>query len=690
MQHRDIPITTKDDDKLNFSQFASKIARGILNYKQSETLIFSIEGEWGSGKTSLINLIKNELKKENSKSSMWSKIQNFIGIDTDTIKIMHFNPWLLTSIEQTITNFFHDLKIILKNESHVTKALNDFENMLTLDNIKLKIAFAEVDYKIDNKKSLESLKGEISQLLNKLNQKIIVIIDDIDRLTDKETEFIFRLTKGIADFDNLIYIMLYDKGVVSKSLEKFKSENGQKYLEKIVQYSLSVPKPHSTTIQKLLFEQLDEILSDLEIKEKKYIFQQNYWGYIHPILNRYIRTVRDVSQIINIMSFEYPIICEDVNFADFFIISLIKLKKYELYEHIKNKPQDFFINPKEIILDSKKEEARIKENFEQNMKHFHDYRDLLEIMFPLLRNSSYFEHQTSSHKDKYISDIYYHESYFAFTLSDDKISMQEYYTIEDFLQNYQYLEFEEKILEIDKKNKTAIFLDMFEAIGLKALQDNQSIENIFMNLIKISTKLESKDNKGFLTATPILWRCERIAFEAIIKHTELETYVQQFIIEDNQIDLRVKISLFEFLEKENNNGNYNLSEETINFIKSKIRQVLEEITLNSLILDSELSYLIMRFDLVDASLERLSNEIEEFIFNSKENFFLILKIFKRTSMVSSSNRGIYERHSICKECLEKIIALNKMNDFIKNLDKATLDNDQNKLLEFWEKGDRWY
>ena len=66
--------------------------------------------------------------------------------------------------------------------------------MLTIDNIKLKSPVVEVDYKPNNKKSIESIKKDIGKLLKKLNKKIIIIVDDIDRLTDKETEFIFRLT----------------------------------------------------------------------------------------------------------------------------------------------------------------------------------------------------------------------------------------------------------------------------------------------------------------------------------------------------------------------------------------------------------------------------------------------------------------------------------------------------------------
>ena len=64
MKHLDIPIDHCDDDKLSFKPFAKKVANGIIKYNQNETLILAIEGKWGSGKTSLKNLIVNELKKK--------------------------------------------------------------------------------------------------------------------------------------------------------------------------------------------------------------------------------------------------------------------------------------------------------------------------------------------------------------------------------------------------------------------------------------------------------------------------------------------------------------------------------------------------------------------------------------------------------------------------------------------------
>jgi len=116
MQYLDLPIEDKEKDKLNFSPFAQKVAKGIKNYKQNETFIISIEGKWGSGKTSLMNLIENEIK--------------------DDVEIMHFNPWLLTDIRQVINLFFDELIKVLSYGSFKVKLNENIKkDIKTLANI---------------------------------------------------------------------------------------------------------------------------------------------------------------------------------------------------------------------------------------------------------------------------------------------------------------------------------------------------------------------------------------------------------------------------------------------------------------------------------------------------------------------------------------------------------------------------
>lgn len=240
--HLDIPITNKKDDMLHFSKVTQSISKRIIDYKQKDSLIISIEGEWGSGKTSFANLMKDDLR--------------------DNVTLIHFNPWMVNGFEELVRYFFSELlkEICFDNfeaklKEEIIKDFKSFLSIITPNTIKFKTPILEADFNTketffsEDEESLYTLKNKLNGYLEKLDKKIVIIIDDINRLTDKETETFFRLIKGIADFNNIIYVLLYDKEIVANSLKKFKNEKGEKYLDKIVQYSLSLPKAHNSVLR---------------------------------------------------------------------------------------------------------------------------------------------------------------------------------------------------------------------------------------------------------------------------------------------------------------------------------------------------------------------------------------------------------------------------------------------------------
>ncbi|MCX6052156.1 MAG: P-loop NTPase fold protein [Campylobacterales bacterium] len=684
MHNNDLPKKSKEEDSLNFAPYASRVAKGILNYSQDETFILSIEGEWGSGKTTLINFIKNEIKGSEKK---------------DKYRIIHFNPWLITDINQVVKLFFDELmKIIL---SVTTKAKKDefkkdvkkFIAAIAPDSVSIGITDAiKAKYNIakrfqdEDKDNLEKIKERINEYLKGLEKKIVIIIDDIDRLTDKETEFIFRLTKGIADFDNLIYILLYDKGVVSKSLEKFKSEKGQKYLEKIVQYPLTIPKPHKTTIKRLLFKELDEILEKLETEKVKYIFNKETWSQVHLVIDKYIKTVRDINQIVNIVSFEYPIIAEDVNFTDFFIISLIKLKNHTLHELIQDKPSDFFIGNYRTSEVIEKEKKRIIENFNENLKDFFEFKDLLEIIFPIY--SKYDFGRKGSHTTKYISNINYFENYFSFSTSDDKMSMKEYYIIREKLLSLDFEAFKEALQEVDKKQKSQYFLDMF--YELKESIEKEGIENAFYNTLKVCKLLKS-ENVGSYFGASVSY--EHLGYSLLLEHKSVDNFLLDFYKNDDEISFIIKAQLLkdinEEIVKEYSDKKVIISKATLEELNNVVREKLEDITLNKILEGLHPSYIVYIYDSFKASLEKLSNELKDYIFKDTKSFFEILKVFERVSKVMSSNTGQYDKHSIAKDNLLNLIDLNEVEEYIKNLNISTLSDEQNILLTYWKNNEKW-
>ena len=94
----DYPIEDKDADKLHRAPLASKVAELIKNFQGKESFVIGVEGAWGSGKTSFINLVLKEL------------------YGNENIIFVHFNPWNFSGQNELIADFFATLHSSIKNE----------------------------------------------------------------------------------------------------------------------------------------------------------------------------------------------------------------------------------------------------------------------------------------------------------------------------------------------------------------------------------------------------------------------------------------------------------------------------------------------------------------------------------------------------------------------------------------------
>ena len=169
--------------------------------------------------------------------------------------------------------------------------------------------------------------------MKKKERKIIVIIDDIDRLSNEEIRLVFKLINSVANFPNVIYLLSFDKDIVVKALEKVQEGNGDEYLEKIIQIPISLPEVKKEKINIVLFNKLDELL---EISGAKF-FEQSYWQSAFPkCIEPFINNLRDVNRLYNVISFKLNSISSETNFVDIVAISTIETFCPQIYQWIKD------------------------------------------------------------------------------------------------------------------------------------------------------------------------------------------------------------------------------------------------------------------------------------------------------------------------------------------------------------------
>ena len=239
-----------------------KYVKGLVNFieRSAAPITIALKGEWGSGKTSLMNRLHNDLCSEN---------KNFIGV-----KINTWEYSMLATPEETVVKIIIQLVRSLSNNDpstseklkNFTKTAINFVYRGTREWGKKQIPFA--DYAIEalgvpteifsgqgtpENISLSDLRialtNAIAKTLSEKNKNgIIVFVDDLDRLNPPLAVQILELLKNIFTLDNCIFILAIDYEVVVKGLEPkygpYKPENDREFrsfFDKIIQVPFSLP-----------------------------------------------------------------------------------------------------------------------------------------------------------------------------------------------------------------------------------------------------------------------------------------------------------------------------------------------------------------------------------------------------------------------------------------------------------------
>lgn len=120
-------------------------------------------------------------------------------------------------------------------------------------------------------------KNKIKQILTSLNQSIIVIIDDIDRLTPDEAYQIVRLVKAVADFPGTSFLLCFDPEYLAGALEKHGIKKSDQYVDKVVQLRVPLPLITYRDMQRLADIELanlsDKSLTDHFEKDQERLSQ---------------------------------------------------------------------------------------------------------------------------------------------------------------------------------------------------------------------------------------------------------------------------------------------------------------------------------------------------------------------------------------------------------------------------------
>lgn len=340
--YNDKPISDSSEDQLNRADFAKELAKAIVDYSDPATLCIGIYGLWGSGKTSILNMIINDIQADS-------------GTDNFPV-IVRFNPWNFSSSDQLIYQYFKLLQRELgrsnkikyaeaisavgKYGSAFARIIPNVGEILSL--ILQQGTNAVSDAVKSEDEDLNALKETIARALEEQRKRIVVTIDDIDRLPDDQIRQIFQLVASTADFPYTTYLLSFDKDIVIKALNKTQEGSGNLYLDKIVQISAEVPPLMWSQKEELFSSEFEHYLKE----ERLLLFQQDHWNALCSDIIAMITNVRDIKRLGNAFELKFRMVGKDINFVDMIAITLLEEKYPAVYQWIRQNKDLLVISEK--------------------------------------------------------------------------------------------------------------------------------------------------------------------------------------------------------------------------------------------------------------------------------------------------------------------------------------------------------
>ncbi|MDM0059028.1 KAP family NTPase [Variovorax fucosicus] len=217
----DDEIKDEAEDVLAVEKHAKSFAETVLASGAQPGLIFGVDGPWGTGKTSFINLAQRYWKQE------------------PDIIVFRFEPLRYAADPDLADRLIRDLSKVIQKEvfaPEFTPVASRYSRMLKG---KADISFLGIKLSLEpSSETVDDLLQEIDDALERINRRVIVVVDDLDRLEPKSIDNVLFTARRTFRLSRASYILCYDTEVLARS----KDEGGKarEFLEKFVTVKLSL------------------------------------------------------------------------------------------------------------------------------------------------------------------------------------------------------------------------------------------------------------------------------------------------------------------------------------------------------------------------------------------------------------------------------------------------------------------
>lgn len=367
----EVPIRTAAEDRLRRSPYAARIARVLMESGLGEGRVFAIRGGWGHGKSSLKNLVIEQLDTQQDGASrldfnpwqwgdgdtitraLFSQIADLLGGEQSKKELARADA--LRRYSAILNGAAAPLKSV-SNSALIGTALTsasvvavsaemgvDLPSAAVIGAALALLAFASpiagrvLAYIGRDRRGepLDKVREGLESQLRELKRPLIVFVDDIDRLEPAQIRLLLRQVKANANLPNIVFVLLFQPSIVENALSGVAGGDGSAFLEKIVQANFDLPSVPMSTVHRLFGEELGAMAGPYATPENG--FSEVRWanvfiGCIQPLL----RNMRDARRNLASIAIHFPMHLVDdvfeVNIVDFLLLEALRVAEPKLHE----------------------------------------------------------------------------------------------------------------------------------------------------------------------------------------------------------------------------------------------------------------------------------------------------------------------------------------------------------------------
>ena len=395
---------------LGRAEVAHDFASSIRGLDAAQGAVVGVLGAWGHGKSSFVNMMKEAFAE-----------------DPET-PVVEFNPWMFSGSQQLTDVFFSEIaaELRIKDESKfagIAKGLDEYGDVLSPIAIipwfgswwdrAFKAGKVAINWWTNRKKGSRTFRNQVTEALLKLEQPIVVVIDDIDRLSTDEIRDIFKLVRLTASFPNIIYVLAFDRYRVEQALTDG-GVIGRAYLEKIVQLSFDLPAISREVLRTQIFEQLNPVLDGVP----RVRFSENDWPNVFfEIIEPLIGNLRDVRRLVLSAHTTIQTLGDDIEVVDLLALETIRVFRPELFQLVQ-KHKALLTEVRDLYgnRDTSEQQVVIDEMMGQAGDDADILKNLIRYIFPMARrytdNTHYgFDYAAGAKRDHRLGHIDYLDHY---------------------------------------------------------------------------------------------------------------------------------------------------------------------------------------------------------------------------------------------------------------------------------------